>query len=244
MPAPTAGTPVVQTVWRLDVDQDQVSGNGNYLQVKGCEGLAPTIAPTTADTTDFDSVGWASSAVTLRGAQIVGTAQRKLYVGSRDAGQEFLRLRSEDLTLFHARIYERISGGEAYDAWCTAQWVQQSGGPSDIVKADFTLLVQGQRNIITNPFGVGTVPFISGVSPVTTPVAGGGLVQIFGSGFSTVVQSPANVKFGVTNVTSFVVISDSLIVAVAPAKTAGPYGVFVTNPTGVSITGGTPLTYV
>jgi hypothetical protein len=243
MPAPTAGTPVVQTVWRLDVDQDQVSGNGNWLQVKGCEALAPTIAPTTADTTDFDSTGWASSAVTLRGAQIVGTAQRKTYVGSRDPGQEFLRLRSEDLTLFHARIYERISGGEAYDAWLTAQWVQQSGGPSDIVKADFTLLVQGARAIISNPFGVGSVPFIGGVSPVTTPVAGGGLVQIFGSGF-TGVNGAASVKFGVTNVTSYVVISDSLIVAVAPAKTAGPYGVFVTNATGVSVTGGTPLTYV
>jgi hypothetical protein len=244
MPAPTAGTPVVQTVWRLDVDQDLVTGSGNWLQVKGAEALAPTIAPTTADTTDFDSVGWASSAVTLRGAQIVGTAQRKLYSSVRDPGQEFIRARSEDLALFHARIYERVSGGEAYDAWCTAQWVQQSGGPSDIVKADFTLLVQGARSVITNPFGVGSVPVISGVSPVTTPVAGGGIIQIFGSGFSTVAQVATNVKFGVTNVTAFVVQSDSVIIAVAPAKTAGPYQVFVTNTTGVSTTGGTPLTYV
>lgn len=243
MPAPTAGTPVVQTVWRLDVDQDQATGSGNWLQVKGCESLAPTIAPTTADTTDYDSVGWASSAVTLRGAQIVGTAQRKLYTGSRDPGQEFIRLRSEDLTLFHARIYERISGGEAYDAWLTAQWVQQAGSPSDIVKSDFTLLVQGARSIITNPFGVGSVPVVSGVSPVTTPAAGGGLVQIFGSGFTGTVPT-TGVKFGGTNATSWVVISDSLIVAVAPAHATGPVIVLVTNATGASTTGGTPLTYV
>lgn len=244
MPAPTTGTPTIQTAWRLDVDQDLATGSGNWLQLKGASALAPVINPTTQDTTDFDSAGWGGDTVTLRKAQVTGTVQRKLYSATFDPGQEFLRNRSEDLAQFHYRIWERFSGGEAYDGWATSQWTPGSAGPDGLITSDFTLLGQGIRNIITSPFGVGVVPFIGSVAPVTALAAGGQIVQIFGSSFATVVNSAANVKFGGTNATSFVVVSDNQIIAVAPAHATGAVAVLVTNPTGASTTGGTPLTYV
>lgn len=244
MSAPTTGTPLPQTIWRCDVDQDLAGGSGNWLQIKGATALAPVINPTTQDTTDFDAVGWGSDAITLRKAQVAGTVKRALYPSAFDPGQEFVRLRQEDGVQFHYRIWQRGSGLEAYDGWAVAQWTPGSGGPDAIVTADFVLLGNGIRNIITNPFGVGVVPVIGSVSPVTALAAGGQIVQIFGSSFSTVVQSAANVKFGATNATSFVVVSDNQIIAVAPAHATGAVAIVVTNPTGASTTGGTPLTYV
>lgn len=238
------GNPLVQTIWRLDLDQDLAAYSGNYVQVKGASQIGPTVEPTTADSTDFDAPGWASTAITLRNAQVQGTVIRKKYPTNFDPGQEFARTCAENISLVHARWYEQTVNGEAYEALGQIAWQPVAGGPADLITSTLTFYGQGARSAITNPWNVATVPIISGVSPVTTPVAGGGIIQIFGSGFATVVQSAANVKFGVTNVTSFLVINDGLIIAVAPAKTAGAYAVVVTNPTGASTTGGTPLTYV
>lgn len=244
MPLAVGGTPQVATQWRLDIDQDLAAFSGNFIQVKGANVLAPTVALTTQDTTDYDVAGWGGDAVTLRKAQVTGTVIRKLYSGSFDPGQEFLRTCAENLSIVHLRYYERFANGEAFEGLFTIGWEPQSGDPTQLITSQFTAYGQGARSAITNPFNTGVVPIVTGCSPVTTPVAGGGLIQIFGSGFASVVQSAANVKFGVTNATSFVVMNDALIVAVAPAKTAGAYAIVVTNPTGASTTGGTPITFV
>lgn len=244
MPLVAAGTPEVSTNWRLDIDQDLSAFSGNFLQVKGANVLAPTVNLTTQDTTDYDSVGWGGDTVTLRKALVTGTVFRKLYSSAFDPGQELLRSSAESLAIVHLRYYERFVNGEAYEGLFTIGWEPQSGDPTSLISANFTAYGQGARTAITNPFNVATVPIVSGVTPITALAAGGQIVQIFGSGFATVVQSAANVKFGATNATSFVVVNDGVIIAVAPAHATGAVGIFVTNPTGVSTTGGTPLTYV
>lgn len=97
-----------------------------------------------------------------------------------------------------------------------------------------SLVVQGQGPLaaITNPNAT-TVPAVTGLSPTGGGTAGGNLVNIYGSKF-TGVTGATGVKFGANNATSYMFVSDSHIVAVAPAGVAGTVQVSVTTPGGTS----------
>jgi hypothetical protein len=123
------------------------------------------------------------------------------------------------------------------------QWEPQGGDGTTLKTVNITLLGQGARAPITNPWNVGTVPIITSVSPTSGTSAGGTSVSIFGSGFTGTVPT-TGVKFGGTNATNWTVVNDGLIVATAPAHAVGAVAVLVTNATGPSTTGGTPYTYV
>ncbi|MBS1884767.1 MAG: IPT/TIG domain-containing protein [Actinobacteria bacterium] len=77
-------------------------------------------------------------------------------------------------------------------------------------------------------------PEVSLVSPSSGPVGGGTAVTIVGRDFSQV----SGVTFGSTPASSFAVLAEDRIVAVAPpATTAGPVDVTVTNAVGASAAG-------
>ncbi len=235
MAAPTVGTPTANSKWRLDVDLDTVAGSGNYVQVKGVSQFVPAVPATVADMTDYDTDGWGSDAVMGRKFQITATVRRNKYSGSRDAGQEALRAAADaTTTLIHVRWYERTTGGEAYDGWVLVQWEPQGGDAFGVEEVNITLLGQGARAAITNPYSTTAVPTVNSLSPATGTTAGGTLVQINGSGFATV-SGATGVKFGTNNATSYRIISDSIIVAIAPAGTAGTKDVAVTNSNGVNV---------
>ena len=71
MPAPTTGTPVVNSTWRLDVDLD-VNGGGNWVQVKGISNFTPGLDNTVQDMSDYDTSGWGADAVTFRKFKLSG----------------------------------------------------------------------------------------------------------------------------------------------------------------------------
>jgi hypothetical protein len=75
-------------------------------------------------------------------------------------------------------------------------------------------------------------PAVSQVAPSSGPTAGGTVVTIVGSGFT----GASAVKFGSLLATNWVVISDTVIVATAPAEAAGTVDVTVTTPSGTSAT--------
>jgi hypothetical protein len=75
-------------------------------------------------------------------------------------------------------------------------------------------------------------PAVSSVAPGTGSTAGGTAVTINGTGFT----GATAVKFGATNATSFVVVSSTLITAVAPAHTAATVDITVVTPAGTSAT--------
>jgi hypothetical protein len=77
------------------------------------------------------------------------------------------------------------------------------------------------------------VPVITTLSQATTVAAGGALITITGHDF-TGVTGAAAVKFGATNATNYVLVSDYKIVATAPAHAAGSAPVTVTTPEGTS----------
>ncbi|WP_419817003.1 IPT/TIG domain-containing protein [Glaciibacter flavus] len=101
-----------------------------------------------------------------------------------------------------------------------------------------TLPVRGKPTPVTTA----SVPVAALSSPATGGVAGGNAVAISGAGF-TGVTGAAGVKFGTSNATSYTVISDTLIIAVAPAQAAGSKPITVTNGAGAS-TILAPYTYV
>lgn len=242
MAAPTTGTPTTNSKWRLDVDLDS-NGGGNWSQLKGVSNFTPAVPATVQDMTDYDTDGWGADAVTARKFQNTCTVRRNKYSGSRDTAQEYLRAAADSLILVHVRWYERTTGGEAYDGWVLVQWEPQGGDAPGLEEVSVTLLGQGARSAITNPYSATAVPVVNGLSPATGPAAGGTNVVISGSGF-TGVSGATGVKFGTTNATEYTVVSDGRIVAKAPAQAASTKNVTVTNPNGPSLDNGTFDDYV
>jgi hypothetical protein len=78
-------------------------------------------------------------------------------------------------------------------------------------------------------YSAAAVPAVTGVSPNTGPTAGGTNVTV-SSGFT----GAAAVAFGGVPATSFAVVADGTIFAVAPAEAAGTVDVKVTTPSGTS----------
>ncbi|WP_230329970.1 IPT/TIG domain-containing protein [Nocardia aurantiaca] len=82
-----------------------------------------------------------------------------------------------------------------------------------------------------------TVPSLTFIAPITGPTAGGTTVTLTGTGLS----GATGVNFGATPATSFTIVSNTQIRAIAPAG-AGTVSVTVTSAAGSST--GLPFTYV
>jgi hypothetical protein len=105
--------------------------------------------------------------------------------------------------------------------------------------SSLALAADGQSALVGGLFdnsGIGAVwpfgnrPVVVAVAPGSGPTAGGTEVTIAGSGF----KNAAAVRFGTAPATSFVVVSDSVIKAVAPASAGGVNDVSVSNSGGTS----------
>ena len=84
------------------------------------------------------------------------------------------------------------------------------------------------------------IPVVTAVNPVSSPITGGTVVSITGTGFT----GATSVTFGGTAATTPSVLSDTSILATAPAHAAGIVDVIVTTPAGVSVAAsGSKFTY-
>ncbi|NJQ00218.1 IPT/TIG domain-containing protein [Streptomyces zingiberis] len=93
----------------------------------------------------------------------------------------------------------------------------------------------GPSNAVTYTY-TAAVPVISNITPATGPLAGSQTVVLTGTGFT----GATLVRFGLVSAISFTVNSSTQITAVTPpGAVAGPIGVTVTTPSGVSA----PSTY-
>ncbi|GFE05743.1 hypothetical protein Scani_20110 [Streptomyces caniferus] len=87
----------------------------------------------------------------------------------------------------------------------------------------------GTSNGVPFTYTTASVPVLTSVTPASGPAAGGTTVTLTGTGLATA----GAVRFGSTPATSFTVVSDTHITAVAPAGT-GTVRVTVTTPGGTS----------
>lgn len=247
------GASTTAGMYYVDVDLASSASAPNWVAVMGLTEYQPKFDPTLQDDSDFDSAGWGSETKTFEkwsAAFKVGRKSTAADATSYDVGQEFLRSHSTGkigaAARVHLRWYEMTTGGprvEAYEGWATVGWSPDGGKVSDLNFVSVTLSGQGKLTAITHPDTGSAVPIISGLIPNNGLAAGGALVRITGSGF-TGVTGATGVKFGTTNATSYDVISDGIIEAIAPAHTAGQVDVVVTNAAGASAaTAATKFTY-
>ena len=80
----------------------------------------------------------------------------------------------------------------------------------------------------------GVIPVITSMNPILGPTTGNTNVTITGTGFSGV-GFATGVKFGTSNAASYVVSSNTMIIAKTPAHIAGIVDVIVTNTIGASL---------
>ncbi|MFI6266159.1 phage tail tube protein [Micromonospora sp. NPDC051006] len=136
---------------------------------------------------------------------------------------------------FGVRWYDRngLSGDPSKEGRAYVKAFPPDGGNPGALDV-ISLVIQGQGPLaeITNP-AASAVPAVTGLAPAGGALAGGNLVNIYGSKFTGATGATA-VKFGATNATNYTVVSDSHIVATAPAATAGAKDVTVTTPGGIS----------
>lgn len=237
------GAATLNRKWWLDINSGTY-GAPTWLPVDGISDFKASRENTLQDDSDFDSEGAKSSAATAYGWSVECKLQRKVTVASAvvyDPGQEAIRAAANGLGLSNVvdiRWYEMTSGGPTVEAWrgyAVASFAEDGGAMDALDTVSVVLTGKGARTPITHPEGApSAVPTISLLNPYTDVAAGGEMVMISGTGFIGTVAT-TGVKFGATNADDWVVLSDNVIVAIAPAHAAGSVNVTVTNATGVSI---------
>lgn len=130
----------------------------------------------------------------------------------------------------------RLAAGSSFSASLVLTPGAIGGAVNTFQEATVTLAVIGKPLEI--PAGTG-VPIAVSAAPSSGPIAGDTLVIISGAGFT----GTTVVKFGAVNAVSFTVLSDTTIVARAPAQAAGSKPILVTNAIGAG-TVAAPWLYV
>lgn len=234
MTSPT--TTVTALARRFAVDIDTTPGAApTWQSLLGIEDLKPVFTSRREKDEAYEDLGSEREAIT---GNSWGLELKLIHRAAADgvtmnATQEYLRTMSLALNALsgeaHIRWYDRSGVGEAWDGRCLVEWAADGGNGAARDLVAVKLSGQGARVAITNP-NASPLPVVSSLTPITGLAAGGNLVQIRGRKLT----GTTGIAFGVTAVTTFTVVDDTLIVAVAPAKAAGTYDVIVTTPAGAS----------
>jgi len=220
--------------FRCDVSTDLTLAGG-WLQLNGIFSFKPDVTPKTIDTSAYDTDGWDANEVVGNGWAVTADFWRRTAAGVYDSGQELVRARvgqSGDGSRLGVRWYDKNGGPEASQGVALAAWARSKDGVADGDSASIVLTGDGALAVIANPGVAAVVPVI--LSALPSAVAVGGQVTITGAAFTGTIAT-SGVKFGATNATSWVVISDSVIVAVMPSGVAGAANIVVTNAVGASV---------
>ena len=218
--------------YRLEVSAD---GSTNWLKLGGLNDLNDSIAPNKVDSSNYDSDGWAASEITMQAWSVSAKYNRQASAGVTDAAAELLRNargKFGDAARVYVRWYSTVQTSEpGWQGRAIVEVNKSKTGVADLNEFTATLTGDGALSPIANPYVPSSVPSILSASP--SAVAAGGQVEIRGTGFTGTVAT-TGVKFGATNATSWIVVSDQEIVAVMPAGSAGAANIVVTNAAGAS----------
>lgn len=206
--------------------QDPDVAPGIWVGVFGIQEFKPRPSePTTQDDSDFDGEGYKSQAVTALTWGGDGKLIRKTTNSDQtayDPGQEILRKVSDRIggrLMF--RYYEMEPDGprvEAKAGWGTVTWTPDGGSMESLDTVAFTVTGRGKPSDITHPEAGTAEPVV--VSALPSGAAAAASIVIQGAHFTGLVGAD-KVKVGATNATSYTILSDTAIMAVVPAGTAG-----------------------
>lgn len=217
-----------------NIGVDISSDNATWLTVPGRTDNAPVFTPTKQDSTDVDSGGYKSITVTDTSWQLVIKYNRLSSGGTPNPVQEMIEAcegQFGDASELYVRWYETDGGSVAKTGRAVVTVVRSKTSEPDLSEITATFDGDGQATDITNPYSPNVAPVILSATP--SGVAAGGQVQITGQHFTGTVAT-TGVKIGGVNASSWIVLSDSTIVAVMPTGTAGSAPIVVTNATGPS----------
>lgn len=131
-------------------------------------------------------------------------------------------------TALPASFKPRAGAGPAFTATLIATPGNIGGAVDSVAESTVTLGMSGKPALIL----AGGLPLIALLTPISGPIAGGNMVQIFGTGFT----GATAVRFAGVAATSFTIVSDSLIIAIPSAQAAGLKAATVTTAAGTSLT--------
>jgi hypothetical protein len=242
----TTNVTALASRFRVEVTEDLTLAGG-WLKMFGLTDFKSSVNQNLVETSDYDNDGNESYEKTFQGWSAVATVWVRTPAGVFTPSYEALNSREllfGDACRIGIRWYDKNGLPEAFQGIAIVQTERGSTGVKDPDQKTFTLQGDGPLVPITNPGTAESVPVVTSVSPNTGATAGGNLVTISGSGFSTVTGA-TGVKFGANNATQYTVVSgsDTRIVAEVPAGTAGAKDVIVTNTAGASTTGTGAYTY-
>lgn len=216
--------------YKFDVSTDGT----NWVHPKGLDNLSDKIDPNVENANEYDSDGWSSGEITLYNWSLVTGMHRKADAGVEDPGQALIRAcrgQFGDAARLYVRWYRTDGIDEAWSGRAIVGVESRDTGVENIASWTVTFTGDGEATAITNPYSGSLAPVVTSATP--SGAAAGTQVTIKGNGFTGVVPA-TGVKFGAVTATVTTVVSDSTIVAVMPAGSAGPAPVTVTNGTGVS----------
>lgn len=220
----------------VDVSVDNV----NWLTLFGKNDVAPNITPGKQESTTYETKGFKSFEITIQEWSIVVKINRQSNSGVLDTTQQLLIARIAqfgDQARIYVRWYDNL-GRTTDQAWKGRAIVEMSNsktGVADLDEDTFTFTGDGVLTAMSAAEITAAVtaaaPLVVSATPVGASV--GQQVIISGSGFTSTVAT-TGVKFGATNATSWIVLSDNTLIAVMPAGAAGAANIVVTNSVGAS----------
>ncbi|WP_294978369.1 phage tail tube protein [uncultured Microbacterium sp.] len=219
---------------RFRVDVSDLATPNAWVPFKGINDFSPPVTPNLQAADDYDTGGWSAFEKTMQAWVATIKALRKTTAGVFDPGQELVRSKQlgfADAARINVRWYDRNGAPEAFQGVAIVGWVPSKTGVVDLDEITCTLTGDGTLAPIVNPGTAATAAIIMAATP--SGAAAGSMVQISGSGFAGTTGA-TGVKFGGVNASSYIVVSDSLIVAIMPAGSAGSAPIVVTNPVGAS----------
>jgi IPT/TIG domain. len=217
-----------------NIGVDVSTDNSTWLTIPGRTDNAPVFNPTKADSTDVDSNGFKSITVTDMAWTVVIKYNRLSSGGTANPVQQMIEAcegQFGDAGELYVRWYETDGGTYARTGRAVVTIVRSKTSEPDLSEITATFDGDGASTVITNPYSPAVAPVILSASP--SGVGAAGQVQITGQHFTGTVAT-TGVKIGGVNATSWLVLSDSTIVAVMPAGSAGSAPIVVTNATGPS----------
>ena len=213
--------------FRFEVSTD----NSTWVRPKGLNNLNPKFDANLEDAGDYDSDGWGASEITLNNWSVAVGMNRKADAGVEDAGQALIRAclaQFGDGARLYVRWYRTDGIDEAWTGRAIVSVENANTGLKDIAAWNVTFTGDGLLTKITNPYSASLAPVVTSATP--SGAAAGSQVTVKGQYFT----GASAVKFGAASATTYTVVSDSTVVVVMPAGTAGSAPVTVTNSTGVS----------
>lgn len=214
----------------VDVSLDNVT----WLRLAAVNDRAKNVNPNKIDATTYDGTGWTSTEVTLQSWTLVVKALRQPSAGIYDPAQELARATQGtfgDSIRLYVRTYDKFTGKEAQSGRAIVEWNESKTGVADLNEVQITFTGDGALSNVAD-VTISAVPVVSAALPSAAAVST--LVVITGQGFTGTIAT-TGVKFGAVNATSWSVVSDSTIVAIVPAGSAGSAPIVVTNATGASV---------